>query len=75
MIPKLTAEQDRKLTEAAGVLRLSPAFPIVEEHLKRLLECTKTDLMYNCQPTVVPNLQGRAQQLTEIIDLLNRKLK
>jgi hypothetical protein len=73
--PKLTPEQSKRLTEAAGVLRLSPAFPILEQHLTMLLEDTKQNLMFNVQPTIVPNLQGRAQQLAEIIELLHRKPK
>lgn len=69
---KLTADEERRLTEAATLLRTSPAFPVIEGHIRRLLEDTKTSLITN-RSEQVPNLQGRAQNLIDILDLLNRK--
>lgn len=75
MIPfKLTPDEEKRLTEAAILLRVSPAFSAIESHIRRLLEATKDSLVTN-QSAQVPNLQGRAQQLVEILDLLNRKNK
>jgi hypothetical protein len=64
--------QADKLTEAVSVLRTSPAFKIVEQCLKDLLDQHKDMLVTNTS-AAVPNLQGRAQQLKDIIEILNRK--
>lgn len=72
-LPKgYTADQRQRLTEAVSALRLSPAYKILEQCLTDLLEQRKNDLVTN-QTALVPNLQGRAQQLSEIIAILNRK--
>lgn len=70
---KLTPEQEKKLTEAASSLRHSPGFAPIEAHLKAELEEIKNLLVHNTSVTTVPSLQGRAQQLLKVIELLNRK--
>jgi hypothetical protein len=67
-----TSAEEARLMEATAALRSSPAFAIVEARLKELLEDLKTALVTN-QTSQVPILQGRAQQLLAIIELLNRK--
>lgn len=67
-----TKQQADRLTEAVTALRLSPAFKIVEQCFKELLEQHKDTLITNTS-AAVPNLQGRAQQLKDILDILNRK--
>lgn len=69
---KLTPDEEKKLTEAAVSLRCAAGFALFEKHLKRVLDETKDKLVLN-QTAQVPNLQGRAQQLLEVIELLNRK--
>lgn len=71
---KLTPEEDRRLVEAVTLLRASPAFSHVELHIRRLLDATKDSLVTN-QSAQVPNLQGRAQQLIDLLELLHRKAK
>ncbi len=69
---KLTAAEDQKLTEAAVNVRAAPGWKIVEAYLTNKLDETKTMLVTN-QTAAVPNLQGRAQELIEILELMQRK--
>lgn len=71
-IRQYTQEQDKRLGEAVAALRNSPAFPIVIDRLRERLEDLKDTLVTN-ETSKVPHLQGRAQQLVEIIELLTRK--
>lgn len=61
-----------KLTEAVTALRISPACKIFEQCLRDLLEQRKDELVHNTS-AMVPTLQGRAQQLNDILAILNRK--
>lgn len=72
-IPKAyTKAQADRLTEAVTALRISPAFKIVEQCLRDLLEQRRDELVVNTS-ALVPTLQGRAQQLNDILAILNRK--
>lgn len=69
---KYNQELDRRLMEAAAALRMSPGFPVIEQYLKDVLDETKDALVVN-RSELVPTLQGRAQMLIEVIELLQRK--
>lgn len=61
-----------KLTDAAGNVRASNGWKVIEAHLQEKLEDTKLMLVTN-QTAAVPNLQGRAQELIEILELIKGK--
>lgn len=67
-----TAAQRDRLTEAVCLLRISPAFAIFRQCMDDLLAQHKDALVTNTS-AAVPNLQGRAQQLNDIIAILDRK--
>jgi hypothetical protein len=69
-----TAKEEGDLDAALAALRSSPAYPLIERRLKEMLEDLKESLVFN-ETAKVPQLQGRAQQLSETIALLNRKPK
>jgi hypothetical protein len=69
---KYDAAQAKRLTEAMTALRLSPAHKVLLEVLEDLLEQRKNELVTNTS-AIVPTLQGRAQQLNDIIAILQRK--
>lgn len=72
-VPKAySREAQLRLTEAVCALRLSPAFKVVLTCMEDLLAQQKDALVTNTS-AAVPNLQGRAQQLNDIIAILNRK--
>lgn len=71
---KYTTPEEQKLDEALAALRSSPAFQHLDRRLREMLEDTKDVLVQN-QTSQVPILQGRARQLVDIIDLINRKPK
>lgn len=71
-LKKLTAAEQDKLQAAVVSLRNMPSFAVFDGHLKWLLDDLKNALVFNSS-SAVPTLQGRAQQLQEIIDILNRK--
>jgi hypothetical protein len=71
---KRTQQEQEKFNAAMSALRSHPAFPVFEGFLKETLEDTKMRLVTVQDQTVsVPNLQGRAQQLLDIIGELQRK--
>ena len=72
-LPKQYVKNDvDRLTDAVHQLRSAPAFKVFEKCLTDLLEQRKTELVTN-QSALVPNLQGRAIQLMDILAILNRK--
>lgn len=71
MIKYVDQNKDRQLLSALAALRASPAGAIFQQSLVDELEQVKTSLVFN--QTQVPSLQGRAQALLDVIELLNRK--
>ena len=69
---KYVRDDSEKLTAAVYQLRSAPGFKVFEQCLPDLLEQRKIELVTN-QSALVPNLQGRAIQLMEIIAIINRK--
>jgi len=71
---KRTQQEQEKFNAAMTALRSHPAYSVLDAFLKETLEDTKMRLVTMQDQTVsVPNLQGRAQQLLDIIEALQRK--
>ena len=72
---KLTAQESQKVAEAFLSLRAAgQGLVVVKAHLTALLEDYKGQLVYNQNPVAIPVLQGRAQQLEDILTMMEGKI-